>query len=83
MVVPDGLVPVLNGQRLTTPYVFTAVGAPDTLERALTRKGGLISYLQNTYPEGKIEVVKQVTVSLPPASAPGTFRFAQPAEKAG
>ena len=57
----------LNGQRLAAPYVFSAVGAPDTLERALTRKGGLISYLQNTYPEGRIEVVKQATLSLPPA----------------
>jgi uncharacterized protein YlxW (UPF0749 family) len=73
----------LNGQRLTAPYVFGAVGAPDTLERALTRKGGLISYLQNTYPEGTIEVVKQRTVSLPPALNPATFQLAQPVQKTG
>ena len=73
----------LNGQRLAPPYVFTAVGAPDTLERALTRKGGLISYLQNTYPEGKIEVAKQQRVSLPPASSPATFQLAQPVQKSG
>jgi uncharacterized protein YlxW (UPF0749 family) len=71
----------LSGQRLAAPYVFSAVGAPDTLERALTRKGGLISYLQNTYPEGRIEVVKQTTVSLPPATSPATFQIAQPVPK--
>jgi uncharacterized protein YlxW (UPF0749 family) len=73
----------LNGQRLVAPYVFNAVGAPDTLERALTRKGGLISYLQNTYPEGKFEVAKQGRVSLPPATDPGGFQVAQPVQKTG
>ena len=73
----------LNGQRLATPYVFSAVGAPDTLERALTRKGGLISYLQNTYPEGKIDVVKQDTVSAAPSGQPGPLpaRPARPEDR--
>jgi uncharacterized protein YlxW (UPF0749 family) len=73
----------LNGQRLAAPYVFSAVGAPDTLERALTRKGGLISYLQNTYPDGQIDVVKQGTVSLPPATDQRPFQIAQPLQKSG
>lgn len=72
----------LSGQRLTQPYVFAAVGTPDTLERALTRKGGLVSYLQNTYPEGKIEVLKQRQVALP-AADPITFQIAQPVQKTG
>jgi uncharacterized protein YlxW (UPF0749 family) len=73
----------LNGERLTAPYVFSAIGAPDTLERALTRKGGLISYLQNTYPEGKIDVVKQRAVLLPQAGSPAIFQIAQPVQKTG
>jgi uncharacterized protein YlxW (UPF0749 family) len=72
----------LSGQRLQQPYVFTAIGVPDTLERALTRKGGLVSYLQNTYPEGKIEVVKQRQITLPVASEI-TFQVAQPVQKTG
>ena len=82
-VASEGGAIAVNGQRLAAPYVFSAVGAPDTLERALTRKGGLISYLQNTYPDGKIDVVKQATLSLPPATSPATFQLAEPVEKSG
>lgn len=70
---------ILGGRRLVAPYVFEAIGTPDTLERALTRKGGLVSYLQNTYPEGQIDVVKQRAVLLPAAERPFAFQVAQPA----
>jgi uncharacterized protein YlxW (UPF0749 family) len=73
---------VVDGQRLIAPYVFSAVGAPDTLERALTRKGGLVSYLQTTYPEGKIGVAKADKLTLPvAASAAAPFKLALPETK--
>ena len=67
---------VVDGQRLIAPYVFSAVGAPDTLERALTRKGGLVTYLQTTYPEGKIDVAKAEKLTLPVTTTAGPFKLA-------
>lgn len=67
----------LSGRPLSQPYVFAAIGASDTLERALTRKGGLVSYLQNTYPEATISVQKRTKVALPRASDAPDFAIAQ------
>lgn len=73
---------VVDGRRLVAPYVFSAVGAPETLERALTRKGGLVTYVQTTYPEGKIRVEKVEKLSLPIApSAAAGLRLAVPEPK--
>jgi uncharacterized protein YlxW (UPF0749 family) len=69
---------VLDGRRLIAPYVFAAVGAPETLERALTRKGGLVSYIQTTYPEAKINVEKIARLTLPVAETFSAFRIAVP-----
>jgi uncharacterized protein YlxW (UPF0749 family) len=73
---------VLNGRRVVQPYEFAVIGSPEILERAITRKGGLLSYLQNTYPDGQIAVGKAERLVLPAAEAVTTFRFAQP-EKRG
>lgn len=69
---------VLDGRRLIGPYVFSAVGAPETLERALTRKGGLLSYLQTTYPEAKVNVEKHERLTLPVAASTTQFKAAVP-----
>jgi uncharacterized protein YlxW (UPF0749 family) len=74
---------VLNGRRVVTPYVFEVVGSPDILERALTRKGGLVSYLQNTYPEGQIDVRRAERLQLPAAETIASFELAQPDAKTG
>jgi uncharacterized protein YlxW (UPF0749 family) len=74
---------VLNGRRVAMPYVFEVVGSPEILERALTRKGGLVSYLQNTYPEGGIDVRRSERLELPPAETIATFEIAQPDRKSG
>ena len=69
---------VVDDRRLIPPYVFSAVGASDTLERALTRKGGLVSYLQTAYPEGKIDVSRVARLTLPVAPAGPGLRLAVP-----
>lgn len=75
---------LLGGRRLERPYVFEAIGPSDTLERALTRKGGLVSYLQNTYPEGEIVVRKRAQIWLPAVGAEAaSFQIAQPHRTTG
>jgi uncharacterized protein YlxW (UPF0749 family) len=74
---------VVNDRKLIAPYVFSAVGAPDTLERALTRKGGLVSYLQTTYPEGHFSVSKSDKLTLPVAETTTAFQVAVPDNRAG
>ena len=50
---------VLDGLRLTSPYRLQAVGAAESLERALTRKGGLLALLQYAYPDAMITVAQR------------------------
>jgi uncharacterized protein YlxW (UPF0749 family) len=73
---------VLNDRRVVPPYVFDVIGSPEILERAITRKGGLLSYLQNTYPDGEIELSRREQLDLPAAEAVAAFRLAQPERRA-
>jgi uncharacterized protein YlxW (UPF0749 family) len=59
---------MLDGKPLDLPIVFTAIGDPDTLDRALGRVGGMISYLKTTYPSAEITMSKQSKVTLPPTA---------------
>jgi uncharacterized protein YlxW (UPF0749 family) len=74
---------VLNGRRVVAPYVFAVIGSPDILERAITRKGGLLNYLQNTYPDGQIDVRKAERLDVPAAEITAAFQFAEPERRAG
>ncbi|HEY3079697.1 MAG TPA: DUF881 domain-containing protein [Chloroflexota bacterium] len=74
---------VLNDRRVVAPYVFEVIGSPEILERAITRKGGLLSYLQNTYPDGQIAIRKAERLDLPAAETIAVFRLAQPERSAG
>jgi len=74
---------VLNDRRVVAPYVFDVIGSPEILERAITRKGGLLSYLQNTYPDGQIDIRKAERLDLPAAETIAGFRLAQPERSAG
>jgi uncharacterized protein YlxW (UPF0749 family) len=73
---------VLNDRRVVAPYVFNVIGSPEILERAITRKGGLLSYLQNTYPDGQIEIRKRERLDLPAAETVAVFQIAQPERRA-
>lgn len=67
----------LNGRALRAPYMLRAVGHSDTLERALLRKGGLVAYLESTYPGLRAQVVKQERVTVPVYRDGYAFRFAK------
>ena len=56
---------VINGSLVESPFVFEAIGQSETLDRALGRKGGMVSYLQNTYPGTEIVLSKQESLTLP------------------
>ncbi len=40
----------VNGAQISSPITFVAIGAPDVLDRANDRKGGMLSYLRTAYP---------------------------------
>jgi uncharacterized protein YlxW (UPF0749 family) len=70
---------VVNQTIVERPLVFRAVGNPDTLDRALGRKGGMLSFLRNTYPNAQIDLAKQSTLTLPLYRGNTKLKVAQPA----
>lgn len=56
---------VIDGTLVEPPFIFQAIGHPDVLDRALGRKGGLVSYLRNTYPDAEITLTKKSSLTLP------------------
>ncbi|TAK21008.1 MAG: DUF881 domain-containing protein [Chloroflexota bacterium] len=70
---------VVNGRLVVAPYRFAAIGAPETLDRALTRKGGLLSYLQNTYPGGRLMLTRVEALQIPAVAETPRFAFAHAA----
>lgn len=67
----------VNGRPLRPPYALRAIGHADTLERALLRKGGLIVFLESTYPGLYVRVAKQDKITVPLHRDGYTFRFAR------
>lgn len=62
---PDGnLFISINGERLLTPIVITAIGNPDTLEKGLTFTGGIIDSLNTLYAIYPI-IRQEETVNIP------------------
>ena len=68
---------VLDGLRLTAPYRLQAVGPAESLERALTRKGGLLALLQYAYPDAMITVAQRPRLVLPLYAGKYEFRYAR------
>ena len=78
VVAREGTGLVLDGNRLTPPYVLEAIGQPDTIEKALLRRGGLVSLLEYAYPGLKITVTQVDSLTLQADKAPAEFKFAHP-----
>jgi uncharacterized protein YlxW (UPF0749 family) len=72
---PGGKV-VVDGVELGKRLVFRAVGNPDALDRALGRKGGVLSYLRNSYPGTQFVLVKRDGMTLPARKERPAPRFA-------
>ncbi len=67
----DQLFISLDGERLLTPIVITAIGDPATLEKGLIFTGGIIDNLNTLY--GIYPLVRQEEqVTIPAAPAPAT-----------
>ena len=69
----------LNGTPLSRPYTIRAIGPAAALERALTRPGGMVAVLQQTYPGARITVVRRDRLHLPAAGDAPNWRYARPA----
>ncbi|MEA3346317.1 MAG: DUF881 domain-containing protein [Chloroflexota bacterium] len=70
---------VVDGQSLTSPYLFQVIGNPQGMEAALTRQGGLLSQMH----EGRrITVTPKARIVLPVHTQSLQFRYAEPIETA-
>jgi len=60
----------INGVLIRSPVVVDAVGPAEVLDRALARKGGMLSYLRTSYPKASIDLQTKDSVSLPAYTQP-------------
>lgn len=70
---------VVNLQRLTAPFVITAIGDAATLEGALAIRGGLVDAMRAI--GLSITVTRHARVQVPAASGPGPFEHARPVKE--
>ena len=80
VVARDGNNLALGGEILTVPYVLKAIGQPDTMDKALLRRGGLVALLEYAYPGLTITVTKVDSLSLPAYAGAEQFKFSQPVQ---
>lgn len=69
----------INYQRFAPPFVFKAIGDPQTLEAALKLKGGIAEELE--YYGISVSVKKEQDVFVPRYSKVLEFKYAQPVNK--
>jgi uncharacterized protein YlxW (UPF0749 family) len=68
---------VADGQPLESPYVWLAIGDPDTLAPALGIPGGALAAVRNTGAKAEVSTPKKVEVKA--TREPGTPQYATPA----
>jgi uncharacterized protein YlxW (UPF0749 family) len=56
---------VIDGVEIKQPYVFAAIGSPDTLKTAIDRKGGLLTFITNAHPSAITTIDKRDKLTLP------------------
>lgn len=69
----------INYQRFAPPFVFKAIGDPETLESALRLKGGIVDELQ--YYGISVEIKREDRLFIPRYSKVLEFKYAKPVEK--
>ncbi|MGI5837869.1 MAG: DUF881 domain-containing protein [Chloroflexota bacterium] len=77
---PSGL--VLDGAPLLPPYRFAAIGDPETLSRAVDRRGGLVPALLANHPGIQMELQKKDRIVAPIFEKKIEFQYAKPAPEA-
>ncbi len=76
VIASDGTGMIVNGVRISEPYIFQAIGHQETIARALTRKGGLIALLEARYEGLDITVSRRDKMVLPIYRGSFEFRYA-------
>ena len=71
---------IVNGVALSQPYVLQAIGAPETLETAMLRSGGLLDTMERNYEGLAVSVIKRERMVLPVYKGDIEFVYASPAE---
>lgn len=71
---------VLDGEPLIPPYQFAAIGDPETLARAVDRKGGLVPALLANHPELEMDLQKRDRLVAPIYERKLEFRYAKAAQ---
>ncbi len=79
VVVLDGTGPALGGTRLQSPYRYEAIGDPETLAKAVERKGGLIPLLIASHPGLRMDLEKRDRIVAPIYDKKLEFQYARPA----
>ncbi len=67
-----------DGNSISSPYVFQAIGDPATMVTALNRRGGVLDLLRGAYPDLEVTVTAVPLMVLPPARNSQPFVLAQP-----
>jgi uncharacterized protein YlxW (UPF0749 family) len=68
---------ILNGVEIRPPYVFSVIGQPDTLQKALDRKGGLLAIITTSHPSAIITLEKRDKIDLPSYLPAQQWKYAQ------
>lgn len=68
---------IINGVTMKPPYVFAAIGHPDTLQKALERKGGLLTIVESSYPDSIVTLEKREKIEMPPYKPGYQWKYAQ------
>ncbi|HUT19766.1 MAG TPA: DUF881 domain-containing protein, partial [Anaerolineae bacterium] len=67
----------VGGQVVRRPYRLQAIGDPQTMEAALLRRGGLLSFLERSYPALSVQVVQRDRLVLDASRTPVTLQYAE------
>ena len=76
VIASDDMGMIVNGVRISEPYIFQAIGHQETMAGALTRKGGVIALLEARYGGLDITVSKREKIVLPIYRGSFEFRYA-------
>jgi uncharacterized protein YlxW (UPF0749 family) len=84
MIASSSIVPSADGRlavdnvAIRHPYVFAAIGDPDTLETALLRPGGLLTVFSNSREGLTVHVQRQDRLTVPAHAPSQAFQYAMP-----
>ncbi len=67
---------VVDGVTITSPYLLQAIGDPETIEEACTRRGGILDLLQSTYATLSVTTEHRQSLVLPVYRRPYQFTHA-------